>query len=973
MRRKSKLKTLLLTLVMLFSLLAFSNEFFSNIIINDDEINIEIKLKSTRYWDLTGSSIIINGDSEWAYIAAYNDWCSGSGTLNDPYIIENVIIDDNYENDNCIYISNSKVYFIIRNSTFLKANYSGIRLENVLNSQLINNNASNMDNGISIGNSNNNIISGNTANNNNFAGISIYDSNNNTVSGNIVNNNKDDGIIGGGSNNIFSENSIDNNKGCGIWIEGNNNYISGNNISYNNLNGIRLERCRNNIISGNNIRYNNGYGISLGNCVDTIISNNFLIGNLGYIEELDGTKGTVIDTDGDGISDEWEARYGLSATWNGDASLDGDGDGLSNLEEYRSDTDPNDSDTDGDGLSDGDEVNIHGTDPNDSDTDGDGFNDREKVRKGHDPKNLFSNPLTIPVIITIVLVIVILALIIFMSIYGKKKISDWRYDKEVKKEKKEKKELERAKKMDDLMIKYKNVERIIQGEDFSNAITVLNELIKEAKKEKFIEISNRAKKKLKNCMYIESGNKHDIAARKAHKNEKIQEAQDEWNKARKEFQAAIEYIEKEKLEIPCDKLENKINAININRKQLDIEKLCLEADNGLKRALSLKNKDLTEAIKIAADTMPIYAKAKKETIGRSEFKELEEKIQDKIENAINVQAELQEKMGELFDITPVTPTIFFDEDGIKSEDEIDTLIKTEEKTRALSIKSGHELIGGQVRFKMALTNSTRAVLTNFKIQFDIPDALKWTTHEPNYERKGDSILIHKIGVNEKKTVSLFLDPINCLNSPINAIISYFDARDRQQAVTIEPKMVSITCPMFFTDDEANLARVKHLQRNLKNRDKKVYAIRNLERSSEIFNLVLSVLGKHDIKLVNKEFSEQDRFGEAWYYGKTKYKKNTMVIYFILNGESKTFEIETVGNDAGQLTAFLAEVNKNLQEELVYHNVITSDEEFYDIRVSVLCGNCPLCLVSISAENIQKFKEGKTFKCEYCKSSLSNVE
>ena len=715
-------------------------------------------------------------------------------------------------------------------------------------------------------------------------------------------------------------------------------------------------------------------------------------------------------------------------------------------------TDPNNSDSDSDGLSDGDEVNIHGTDPNNSDTDGDGFSDDEEIRKGYDPKSPLSNPLTIPVIITIVLVIVILALIIFMSIYGKRKISDWRYDKKVKKEKKG---LARAKKMDDLMIKYKNIERIIQEEDFSNAITVLNEIIKEAKKEKFIEISNWAKKKLKNCKnlekekikeeeahrfenlirkakdlvndgkqeftkesywsaishweeaitvytdaikkvpssqqkeqikegqailrenicnaYMESGNKHDIAAKKAYKNEKIQQAQDEWNEARKEFQAAIEYIEKEKLEIPCDKLENKINAININRKQLDIEKLCLEADNGLKRALSLKNKDLTEAIKITADTIPIYAKAKKETAKRSEFQELEGKIQDKIENAINVQAELQDKMGELFDITPVTPTIFLDENGTKGEDEIGTLIKTEKKKRALLIKSGHELIGGQVRFKMALTNSTRAVLTNFKIQFDIPDALKWTTHEPNYERKGDSILIHKIGVNEKKTVSLFLDPINCLNSPINAIISYFDARDRQQAVTMEPKIVSITCPMFFTDDEVNLARVKHLQRNLKNRDKKVYAIRNLERSSEIFSLVLSVLGKHDIKLVDKEFSEKDRFGEAWYYGKTKYKKNRMVIYFILNGESKTFEIETVGNDAEQLTAFLAEVNKDLQEELVYHNFITSDEEFYDIHVSVLCGNCPLCAASISTENIQKFKDGKTFTCEYCGNSLNNVE
>ncbi len=178
--------------------------------------------------------------------------------------------------------------------------------------------------------------------------------------------------------------------------------------------------------------------------------------------------------------------------------------------------------------------------------------------------------------------------------------------------------------------------------------------------------------------------------------------------------------------------------------------------------------------------------------------------------------------------------------------------------------------------------------------------------------------------------------------------------------------------MFFTDDEANLARVKHLQRNLKNGDKKVFAIRNLERSLEIFNLVLSVLGKHDIKLVDKEFSEKDRFGEAWYYGKTKYKKNRMVIYFILDGESKTFEINVAGNNAEQITALLAEVNKDLREELVKQNIITSDEKFYDIRVSVLCGDCPHCGAPISAESVQEFRNDKTITCRYCNSSLTNV-
>jgi len=133
----------------------------------------------------------------------------------------------------------------------------------------------------------------------------------------------------------------------------------------------------------------------------------------------------VFDTDGDGLSDGDEVNTYLTDPNESDT----DGDGLSDGDEVNTyGTDPNNSDMDGDDLSDGDEVNTYGTDPNDSDTDGDGFNDGEEVRKGYDPKDPFSNPLTIPVIITIVLVIVILALIIFMSTYGRKKIIDWRSD-----------------------------------------------------------------------------------------------------------------------------------------------------------------------------------------------------------------------------------------------------------------------------------------------------------------------------------------------------------------------------------------------------------------------------------------------------------------------------------------------------------------------------------------------------------------
>ena len=53
-------------------------------------------------------------------------------------------------------------------------------------------------------------------------------------------------------------------------------------------------------------------------------------------------KKAVLDTDGDGLPDEWEKKYGLNVNDAADAAADADGDGFTNLEEYQAKTDPTD-------------------------------------------------------------------------------------------------------------------------------------------------------------------------------------------------------------------------------------------------------------------------------------------------------------------------------------------------------------------------------------------------------------------------------------------------------------------------------------------------------------------------------------------------------------------------------------------------------------------------------------------------------
>ncbi len=69
-----------------------------------------------------------------------------------------------------------------------------------------------------------------------------------------------------------------------------------------------------------------------------------------------------LDSDGDGMADDWEQTFGFNPNDPGDAPQDADGDGLTNLSEFQRQTDPRDDDSDDDGVRDGLEVQT-GSDP----------------------------------------------------------------------------------------------------------------------------------------------------------------------------------------------------------------------------------------------------------------------------------------------------------------------------------------------------------------------------------------------------------------------------------------------------------------------------------------------------------------------------------------------------------------------------------------------------------------------------------
>ena len=123
--------------------------------------------KASSYYNLTGSQIFID-DSDpnynWSKTAAENDWCSGAGTIEDPYIVENVYIDGGGAiaeipgkpySGNCLSIYESTAYFIVRGCYFTRAGTgefnSGIFLRHTENGILYNNTLLSNGNNIFVG------------------------------------------------------------------------------------------------------------------------------------------------------------------------------------------------------------------------------------------------------------------------------------------------------------------------------------------------------------------------------------------------------------------------------------------------------------------------------------------------------------------------------------------------------------------------------------------------------------------------------------------------------------------------------------------------------------------------------------------------------------------------------------------------------------------------------------------------------
>jgi len=213
LKKSSKCLSIIAVLGLLLLVLSSGSLNYSTMLIEGEEINEEgrdnpLTPVSSGNWVI--NELYINRWNEAGTNGTFEalldkPWCSGTGSWDDPFIIENLTIDASKSSTGSGIIiqdyNGIGIYFIIRNCKIYNAGSSGhgagILLLDTNNGTLLNNNCSNnYGPGIKVGlNTENNTIQGNILNSNANSSLILIGYNKEIkIIGNTMNNNKGQGI-----------------------------------------------------------------------------------------------------------------------------------------------------------------------------------------------------------------------------------------------------------------------------------------------------------------------------------------------------------------------------------------------------------------------------------------------------------------------------------------------------------------------------------------------------------------------------------------------------------------------------------------------------------------------------------------------------------------------------------------------------------------------------------------------------------
>ena len=230
----------------------------------------------------------------------------------------------------------------------------------------------------------------------------------------------------------------------------------------------------------------------------------------------------------------------------------------------------------------------------------------------------------------------------------------------------------------------------------------------------------------------------------------------------------------------------------------------------------------------------------------------------------------------------------------------------------------YEFFGGCIRAKISVKNLSDAAILDVALDPVIDEnILHFDRYEPDeYSERRGKILLGNIYPDSDRTIALYLDPLICVKegTDLDCFVRFKDASGRLDSVSMETLKIQVVCPIFRTEHDINIGRLKELISGSAFHDSKVYAIQRRIAPSELMGLCDGAIRLHDVRHVKTFKTTDGQSYEAWYYGRTKVTKKDLVIKISIHRDTESIEVFAAGNDPSDITGLLAEIGRNLARQ-----------------------------------------------------------
>ncbi len=263
------------------------------------------------------------------------------------------------------------------------------------------------------------------------------------------------------------------------------------------------------------------------------------------------------------------------------------------------------------------------------------------------------------------------------------------------------------------------------------------------------------------------------------------------------------------------------------------------------------------------------------------FYKIVEKKVESIQKYLKV--ELKEEIEPLIPVKPPIP--------IKTTTITKPTSPTREIEDLLNVKREYDYVGGGIRFKIAVQNVSKTVITDINVtlvptsQYEIPDRVK---------------VVDILKPGESRGVDFDLIPLTCGKSKVFGSVSFIDPFGNPHTATVTPKEIQIKCPLV---QPKILTQIELLKSQLQKGSAKIpFKIDD----NLAFNIIIDQISALDLSEINVDKEQY----LALYSGIAKVTADNMIIESTIKNHDAILTVWT--KDLKQATGFLAYLKNLIQ-------------------------------------------------------------